>query len=218
MTVEIISKIEEWDYKVFLSIYKSSLSKRKKLILAAKIYSFFGNIYFWGVYWLSMVVYGYITKDYLLLVLITGGFIQSIILHVIVRYKLVNRNRPFITLEKEGVIQHDDLIKENKSFPSGHVAFFLFFGIIFAYFYQSWTILIVFIVLDVIMAITRLILGVHFPTDVIAGFGFGILYALLYLYGTSIYWIMIFYWCGHTFSPILHYWIYFIIDHLIFWV
>ena len=171
----------------------------------AKVYSFFGNIYFWGLIWLVWLVYGYITKDYYLLVLFTGGFIQSIILHVFIRYKIVKRNRPFVTLENEGVEQHDDLIRENKSFPSGHVAFLLFFGIIIAYGLNSWLILTIFIIADIIMAVTRLILGVHFPLDVIFGFVFGLIYALIY-YFTYIYWVDIFYWCGEIISPIIHFW------------
>jgi undecaprenyl-diphosphatase len=213
--VEIRSRIEKWDYKVFLSIYQNENLKGSKIIALAKIYSFFGNMYFWGLFWLFLAAYGYITKDYGLFVLITGGFIQSSVIHVLIRYKLINRNRPYITLQKEGVAQHDILIREHKSFPSGHVTFFLLFGILIAYFYQSWIILIIFIILDVIMAITRLILGVHFPTDVIAGFAFGFLYALIFLVWTSIYWIMLFYWLGHTFSPIIHQIFYSILDNIL---
>ena len=193
-----------------MKIYKNKALKRKSIIAFAKIFSFFGNMYFWGVFWLFLTVYGYITKDYVLFCLITGGGIQSVIIHVLIRFKLVSRNRPFIKLKKEGVAQHDDLIRENKSFPSGHVAFFLFFGTIIAFYYQSWIVLMIFIILDVIMAITRLILGVHFPTDVIAGFGFGFLYAIIFLFGTSFYWLSLFYWIGHTFSPIIHEFLYFI--------
>jgi undecaprenyl-diphosphatase len=207
---ELISKIESLDHKVFLYIYQNQSFKNKYILTLAKIYSFFGNMYFWGLFWLTLAVYGYLTKDYDLFMLITGGFIQSVIIHVLVRYKVVKRKRPYIILE--GVSPHDDLIREHKSFPSGHVTFFLFFGIIIAYHYQSWIIFVMFILLDIIMGITRLILGVHFPTDVIAGFAFGFLFAFIFLYGTLPYWITIFYWLGHTFSPIIHSWIYFILQ------
>ena len=132
-----LQKLEDWDTKTFLVGYKSDFSKRSMMF--ATIFSFFGTLYFWGLVWLVWFIYGYITKDYYLLVLFTGGFEQSIIIHSLVRYKIIKRNRPYITLKKEGVKKHDDFIKipylmsesERKSFPSGHVAFLLFFGFIF---------------------------------------------------------------------------------------
>jgi len=195
---DLINKIEEWDTKVFLSFYKSKFSDRSKKF--AEVYSFFGNYYFWGALWLAMGIYGYITKDYYLFILFTGAFDQGFILYILIRYKVVNRNRPFITLEEHGVKQHDGLIAESKSFPSGHVTFFLYFGIIFAYYFNSWLLLFIFIGLDVIMALTRLSLGVHFPTDVIFGFVFGALFAFLYLGITAWIWVEFYYWIGNTFS------------------
>lgn len=194
-----ISKIEEWDQKIFLDLYKSDFSNKTKSF--AKIFSFFGNGIFWGLIWLIMGIYGYFTKDYYLFVLFTGGFDQSIILHFLIRYKIVNRNRPYVKLKEKGVSKDDDFVREQKSFPSGHVTFFLFFGIIFAFYFNSWIIIIIFAGLDMIMAITRLILGVHFPTDVIFGFIFGVLFALLYLGFTHVYWIQFYYWLGSIFAP-----------------
>jgi len=212
---EYLEKLEAWDQKTFLSIYRSDFSKRTKKF--AIVYGFFGSLYFWGIVWLMWFLYGYITKDYYLLVLFTGGFEQSVIIHSIIRYKIIKRNRPFITLQKEGVRRHDDFIKipyimkesEKQSFPSGHVTFLLFFGFIFAFYFfdNFWIILSMFIILDIIMAFTRLILGVHFPIDVIFGFVFGTVYAFLYLGFTSIYWIKFYYWLGEIFSPIFHFWL-----------
>ena len=212
---EYLEKIAEWDHKAFLNIYKSKFSKRSKNF--AIVFSFFGSLYFWGLLWLVWLFYGYITKDYYLLVLFTGGFWQSIILHSIIKYKIIRRNRPFIKLQEEGVKKHDDFIRipylmrepDKKSFPSGHVAFLLFFGFVFAYYFQEyyWIILSAFIILDILMAISRLILGVHFPIDVIFGFVFGLVYALLYLGLTSVYWIKLYYWLGDIISPILHFWL-----------
>ena len=202
MTIEVpakgfIDKIEEWDTRVFLSLYNSKFSNRSKKF--AKVYSFFGNWYFWMIVWLGIGIYGYITKDYDLFILFTGGFDQAFALYLIIRYKLISRNRPFIKLEKHGVKQHDDLIAENKSFPSGHVTFFIYFGTLFAFYFNNWYILILFVLLGAMMAYTRLVLGVHFPMDVIFGFVFAFLFALLYLGFTWIYWDAFYRWLGDFF-------------------
>ena len=209
---EYLEKIEEWDHKAFLNIYRSFSKRAKKFSI---VISFLGSLYFWGIVWIGWFIYGYITKDYYLLVIFTSGFEQSIILHVLVRYKIVRRNRPYIKLETDGVKKHDDFLKipylmresERQSFPSGHVAFFLLFGFIFAFYFQNWIILAIFLSLDIVIAISRLILGVHFPIDVIFGFVFGFLYALLFLGVTWLYWVRFYYWIGPIFSGIFHFWL-----------
>ena len=206
MTLEInfkniIRKIEDWDNRIFLEFYESKFSKKKKIIQFAKIISFFGNFLFWGSLWLTLGIYSFITKDYKLFILITGGFEQSLVIYLAIRYIVVKRNRPFITLKEKGVKQGDELIKEKKSFPSGHVTFFLFFGFIFAFYFNNWIILLIFILFDIIIAITRVILGVHFPIDVIFGFMFGVFFAFLFLSLTCTYWLDFYYWLGTTLSP-----------------
>ena len=212
MLSDYIEKIEKWDRKTFLSLYKSDFSRRTKQF--AKVFSFFGSLYFWALVWITWFIYGYITKDYDLLVLFTGAFDQSIIIHLIIRYGIVRRNRPFIKLKEEGVKQHDEFIRipylmsesEGKSFPSGHVTFILLFGMVFAFHFNSWILFAIVLGLGVIMAFSRLILGVHFPSDVIFGFVFAFLYAFLYLGWTSIYWVNFYNWIGPIFSEIFHFW------------
>ena len=207
-----LERIENWDTKTFLSLYKSDFSKRSKQF--AKIYSFFGSFYFWGIVYIIWFFYGYITKDYYLLVLFTGAFDQSILIHILIRYRIIRRNRPYVKLRDEGVQRHDKFIQipylmpssEQKSFPSGHVTFFLLFGIVFAYYFGNWVLFFIILGLDIVMGISRLILGVHFPTDIIFGFLFGLLYALLYFGWTYVYWVEFYYWIGPIISDFVHFW------------
>ena len=209
---EYLDKLLEWDDRTFLSLYKSDFSKRTKQF--AKVFSFLGSLYFWSIIIIGWFFYGFVTKDYDLLVIFVSGFEQSLIIHVIIRYGLIRRNRPYIKLKKEGVKRHDLFIRipylmsdsDEKSFPSGHVAFFFLFGIILANYFNSWPIFFIFLSLDIIMGISRVILGVHFPTDIIFGFIFGFLYALLFLGWTYIYWVEFYYWIGPIFSDIFVFW------------
>jgi len=210
-----LDKLLEWDDRAFLSLYSSDFSKRTKQF--AKILSFFGNLYFWSIIIVAWFFYGFVTKDYDLLVLFVSGFEQSLIIHVIIRYGVIRRNRPYIKLKKEGVKRHDLFLRipylmsdsDEKSFPSGHVTFFFLFGIILAYYFNSWPIFFIFLSLDILMGVSRVILGVHFPTDIIFGFIFGFLYALLFLGWTYIYWVEFYFWIGPIFSDIFVFWKYF---------
>ena len=208
-----LDKLLEWDDRAFLTLYSSDFSKRTKQF--AKVFSFLGSLYFWSIIIVAWFFYGFVTKDYDLLVLFVSGFEQSLIIHVIIRYGIIRRNRPYIKLKKEGVKRHDLFLRipylmsdsDEKSFPSGHVTFFMLFGLIIATYFNSWPIFLIFLSLDIIMGISRVILGVHFPTDIIFGFVFGFLYALLFLGWTYIYWVEFYFWIGPIFSDIFVFWV-----------
>lgn len=78
--------------------------------------------------------------------------------------KLYNAKRPYQLLEIEPLIARD---KEGQSFPSRHV--FSIFMISVAIGYVCWPLGMVFAVFSVILAWVRVVGGVHFPKDVIAG-------------------------------------------------
>ena len=207
-----LDKLLEWDDRAFLTLYSSDFSKKTKQF--AKVFSFLGSLYFWSIIIVAWFFYGFVTKDYDLLVLFVSGFEQSLIIHVIIRYGIIRRNRPYIKLKKQGVKRHDLFLRipylmsdsDEKSFPSGHVTFFMLFGLILAAYFNSWPIFLIFLSLNIVMGISRVILGVHFPTDVIFGFVFGFLYALLFLGWTHIYWEAFYYWIGPIFSDIFVFW------------
>lgn len=189
---ESFDKLIEWDQKTFLRIYRDETSR--KFLVTAKVISFFGNLYFWIVIGALIIVSNYITKDYYLGALFLGGFDQAFMIYMLMRYVIVKRDRPYIALRHHNVIREDELTGERKSFPSGHVTFFIFFCYLFAVFFEFWPFLIIGSVCGCLIGLTRITLGVHFPLDVIFGVVFGFVFSWLYLYLTAPFWVEIQYW------------------------
>lgn len=83
-------------------------------------------------------------------------------------------NRPFIELG------FDPLVLENGySFPSEHTS--VFFALAFAVLYLNKRVGWVFFVLAVLVALSRIVLGVHYPLDIIGGFFLGYIISFLYI-------------------------------------
>ena len=73
-----------------------------------------------------------------------------------------HRPRPFITL------QVNQLLSENEwSFPSGHSAFFFAMAAAIYFYNKKWG--IGFFIAAILMNISRIIAGVHYPTDILSG-------------------------------------------------
>jgi undecaprenyl-diphosphatase len=180
-------KLITWDKSTFLKIYKNELSRR--FIVIAKVISFFGQIYFWlGVSFVILIV-NYIINDYYLFSLIAGGMDQTFFLYILVRYLIVKRKRPYIELKNQSVSKKDKITTAKKAFPSGHVTFFLFFSFLYSFYFNSWIILLIGIVFACIMGFTRIMLGMHYPLDVIFGIVFGFVFSFLYFYLTAPMWV-----------------------------
>lgn len=198
----ILERIEQWDHRIFLKIYHGEFSTRIRSL--AKIYSFFGNALWWAVVGVFIFFLNYFMKDYYLFFLFFGGYCQSIILFLILRYGFINRRRPYRTLKEHGVEKSDEIVRESRSFPSGHVTFFIFYGCLFSFYFESYFLLIIFVGLAILMALSRLILGMHFPSDVIVGLISGSIFALLYLGLTYPLWIELFYFLVNLFPFIFY--------------
>lgn len=91
--------------------------------------------------------------------------------------KLINAPRPYEALDIVPLIKKDT---KGKSFPSRHI--FSVFVIAMVFFYISLPLGILFTAIGLFLAVARVIGGVHFPKDVIAGAIIGILSGIIGIY------------------------------------
>jgi undecaprenyl-diphosphatase len=81
---------------------------------------------------------------------------------VLIRY-LYYRPRPYLTDAVNILIDKS----REASFPSGHAAFFFAFSLAVYYQNKKWG--AVFMALSVLMGLARIFVGVHWPSDILAG-------------------------------------------------
>lgn len=132
-----------------------------------------------------LILISLIKKNYLYTLLIIINTINSVLLNQGLK-KIFFRERPseFFLLEEEGY-----------SFPSGHtMAAITFYGYFIFLIWKStmkkqnkiiWTIFLSIIIL--LIGVSRIYLGVHYTTDVLAGYLIGFAYLCIYIHCTKKY-------------------------------
>ena len=119
---------------------------------------------------ISLVVYLFFTERHVFYKVILTTSISFLLVSVFRR--LINAKRPYEVMDIKPLINKDT---KGNSFPSRHV--FSVFIIATVYMYIYMPIGITLIILGIILAAVRVLLGVHFLRDVICGAIIGILYA-----------------------------------------
>jgi len=162
---ELLQRVDEWDQKVILK-YNGIGGKLFTYFL--KIISFFGRETIW---FILMAYYLFIWYDPYLLAHICITFLIGVILIAPIK-KLFERSRPFETLENLKILERKPT---SRSFPSWHVYNITAQGLLFGYLLNSLIFTVLFLSFSIIVAFSRIQLGVHYPSDVIAGFFIGII-------------------------------------------
>ncbi|MHA2430963.1 MAG: phosphatase PAP2 family protein [Promethearchaeota archaeon] len=162
---ELLHRIDEWDQKV---ISKYNGIGGKFITYCFKIVSFLGRETIWLI---LMVYYLFIWYDPYLLAHICITFLIGVVLIAPIK-KLFKRSRPFETLENLNVFEREPT---SRSFPSWHVYNITSQGLLFGYIFNSLIFTVLFLILSIIVGFSRIQLGVHYPSDVIAGFFIGII-------------------------------------------
>ena len=87
--------------------------------------------------------------------------------------KLIGRKRPFDVLKINSIVSH----KSAGSFPSNHSASAMAIGL--AFFYINHTYGIIIFIMAVITGVSRVFAGLHYLSDVLAGFFVGIFWGYI---------------------------------------
>lgn len=122
-----------------------------------------------------LLVFLLITKDDRILQSITvplGVFVTVTIIR-----KFINAQRPYERLNITPLMQKDT---KGLSFPSRHTASAAVIAMTFLFI--NIPLGIVFITVSALIGLSRIIAGVHFPRDVLAGFGYAVVMSLIFFY------------------------------------
>lgn len=150
--------------------------------LAGKSICFDTAVIFFGqylVYWLvaglfAFLIFGKDKKRELKMIILStiSVVLSRLIITEIIRY-FYFVSRPFINNVVYQLLFHET----SGSFPSGHAAFFFALAMAVYFFHKKWG--IVFFTGAILIGISRIIAGIHWPIDILGGAIIGILSAWL---------------------------------------
>lgn len=94
---------------------------------------------------------------------------------------LYHRPRPFLTLQVHKLLSSGWFYSDTEwSFPSGHSAFFFAMATVIYLYNKKWG--IGFFIAAILMNISRIIAGVHYPSDILGGAVIGVVVGYIIFY------------------------------------
>ena len=169
---ELLEKLEKWDKRIILK-YNGIGGRYFTYFL--RFISFFGR----ETIWLFLIEYFlFIWYDPLLLSYITSVFVLGLILIVSLK-KIFKRSRPFETIKEIQILERKPT---SGSFPSWHVYNVTSQGLLFGFLLNSPLSIGIISIFSIMVAFSRIQLGAHYPSDVVAGYILGLIGFLLTIF------------------------------------
>ncbi|MBD3188028.1 phosphatase PAP2 family protein [Candidatus Bathyarchaeota archaeon] len=177
----LLDRIRRWDARTFMRVN----SWKGRAVSWLKYYTHIGFFGTWAsiiitmtiVSWVGHLGLGWLLVEYLY------ANLGSATIMTIIKHK-IDRQRPCLVLDDVTVRTHERFYK-GSSFPSGHTQFFLSNMLLVTMVVEMGLpgslvpMLIITIGMTVLVALSRIYIGVHYPSDVIVAFATGILIFLL---------------------------------------
>jgi undecaprenyl-diphosphatase len=169
-TSSALNKLDNWD--IAGCLYLNSFCRKKAVNSFFAVVSRLGD----GVFWYSLalvlpLIYG--LQGLALSALMLSAGVVCLLIYKQLKKRLI-RERPFI--------RSKDIFRgcaplDKYSFPSGHTMHAVCFSTVVLWHIPEFAILLV--PFTVLIALSRMILGLHYPTDVLCGAALGILLATI---------------------------------------
>ena len=104
-----------------------------------------------------------------------AAFVSRFVATELIRF-FYDRPRPFEALDVTQLLSHSP----EASLPSGHAAFY--FALAWFLFFVNKKLGAIFLIAALLMGLSRIFVGIHYPGDIAAGFGVGLVSAALVYY------------------------------------
>ena len=170
------------DYAV-LSWINRVFGESKFVAILAKILSFIGGV--WGMFAIVGLLLCFKKTRKIGLYVMIVGILTWVINDLIIKV-IVQRNRPFVDYPELVNMCNlaGEILPTSYSMPSGHSATAMAVAVVTMFFSKKWG--GVAIGLAVLVGLSRIVLCVHYPTDVLVGFAVGVVLSIGLYYAINL--------------------------------
>lgn len=134
------------------------------------------NITFAGICWWLLAIFMWFRGEKLFARRMSVCLLIALIVCELSKH-VIHRVRPLVAISSLHYLHYQNLLDDKESFPSGHTLLAAAGAFVILFHYKDWRGGLA-IVFSLIVGLTRIYQGMHYPSDVISGFVLGFLSAV----------------------------------------